>query len=76
MINWIEVDSTINYKEFIPYYTDEVVAINDRSDVLIGYLAPQHKGGLVCEADDVVLEDVKYYAPVEELVKTVNKKEE
>ena len=71
MINWIEVDNAIQYKHFIPYYTDEVVAINDTDDVLIGYLAPMHKGGLACEAGDTVLEDVKYYAPVEELLKSV-----
>lgn len=74
MINWIEVDKNKYYKE---YYTDEVVAINDRNDALIGYLSPRVIGGLVCEYGDVMLQRVKYYAPVEELLKTLpNKKEE
>jgi hypothetical protein len=71
MINWIEVDSTINYKEFIPYYTDEVVAINNENDILIGYLTPASKSGLNCEYSNVMLKDIKYYAPVEELLNSV-----
>ena len=68
MIKWIEVDNTVQYKQ---YYTDEVVAINDRNDVLIGYLSPMSKGGLACEGGDTILEDVKYYSPVEELLNSV-----
>ena len=68
MIKWIEVDNTVQYKQ---YYTDEVVAINDRNDVLIGYLSPMSKGGLACEGGDTRLEDVIYYSPVEELLNSV-----
>lgn len=50
--------------------TEEVVAVNDLNDVLVGYLHQKPSGTWVCEADGVILYDVTHYITVKNLLKT------